>query len=106
MSDYSEELMMIARTLPDSVSMETCTVIDNASQHIKKLEKALEIYARERERFKHNKPEMTGAYFLSGGYGETDDNLLPQFVRIVPAYGCAWEQVYVKTDKTISYEGS
>jgi len=71
-----------------------------------KLRKGLEIYKRERERFKHSNPEMTGAYFLSGGYGETDDNMLPQFVRIVPAYGCAWEQVYVKTDKTISYEGS
>ena len=71
-----------------------------------KLRKGLEIYNRERERFKHSNPEMTGAYFLSGGYGETDDNMLPQFVRIVPAYGCAWEQVYVKTDKTISYEGS
>ena len=71
-----------------------------------KLRKGLEIYKRERERFKHNNAEMTGAYFLSGGYGETDNNMLPQFVRIVPAYGCAWEQVYVKTDKTISYEGS
>ena len=71
-----------------------------------KLRKGLEIYKRERERFKHSNPEMTGAYFLSGGYGETDDNMLPQFVRIVPAYGCAWEQVYEKTDKTISYEGS
>jgi len=71
-----------------------------------KLRKGLEIYNRERERFKHSNPEMTGAYFLSGGYGETDDNMLPQFVRIVPAYGCAWDQVYEKTDKIISYEGS
>jgi hypothetical protein len=106
MTDYSEELMMIARTLPDNVSKDTCKVIDDASQYIKKLEKALEIYTRERERFKHTHPEMTGAYFLSGGHGETDDNILPEYVRICPAYGAAWEQVYVKTDKTISYEGS
>lgn len=71
-----------------------------------KLRKGLEIYQRERDRFKHGNPEMSGAYFLSGGHGEADDNMLPQFVRIVPAYGCAWEQVYEKTDKTISYEGS
>lgn len=71
-----------------------------------KLRKGLEIYQRERDRFKHTNPEMSGAYFLSGGYGEADDNMLPQFVRIVPAYGCSWEQVYEKTDKTISYEGS
>lgn len=80
--------------------------IDMLEAENEKLRKGLEIYKRERERFKHNKPEMTGAYFLSGGYGEKDDNLLPQFVRIVPAYGCAWEQVYEKTDRTISYEGS
>jgi hypothetical protein len=71
-----------------------------------KLHKALEIYERERDRFKHSRPEITGAYFLTGGHGEKDDNMLPEYVRICPAYGCAWELVYVKTDKTISYEGS
>ena len=71
-----------------------------------KLRKALEIYERERERFRHAKPEITGEYFLTGGHGDRDDNMLPEYVRICPAYGCAWEQVYVKTDKTISYEGS
>ena len=69
-----------------------------------KLRKALEIY--ERERFRHNNAEITGAFFLTGGHGEKDDNMLPEYVRICPAYGCAWEQVYAKTDKTISYEGS
>ena len=71
-----------------------------------KLRKGLDIYQRERDRFKHAHPEMSGSYFLSGGLGDVDDNLLPQFVQIVPAYGCAWVQVYEKTDKTISYEGS
>lgn len=70
-----------------------------------KLRKGLEAYQRERDRYVHNNPEYTGSYFLAGGHGEVDDNCLPEYVRIVPAYGCAWEQVYVKTDKTISYEG-
>lgn len=73
---------------------------------IELLEKGLELYERERNRFKCANPEITGSYFLAGGYGEQDTNMLPQFVRIVPAYGCAWEQIYEKTDKTISYEGS
>ena len=73
---------------------------------IEKLQRALEIYQRERDRFAHSKPEITGAYFLTGGHGEADDNQLPEFVQICPAYGCGWEQVYAKTDKTISYEGS
>jgi len=32
--------------------------------------------------------------------------MLPQFVTICPAYGAGWEQVYEKTDRTISLEGS
>jgi hypothetical protein len=71
-----------------------------------KLRKGLEIYQRERNRFKHSKPEITGAFFLSGGHGPKDKNMLPQFVTICPAYGCGWEQVYEKTDRVISYEGS
>ena len=71
-----------------------------------KLKKGLELYERERERFKHNYPEITGAYFLTGGQGDVDSNHLPEYVRICPAYGCAWEQLYVKAERTITYEGS
>lgn len=71
-----------------------------------KLRKALEIYERERARFRHAKPEITGEYFLAGGYGDKDDNHLPQFVEIVPAYGCGWSQIYEKINRTINYEGS
>jgi hypothetical protein len=75
-------------------------------QTVDKLYKALEIYKRERDRFKHNNHEITGAYFLAGGYGNVDDNQLPEYVEIVPAYGCGWSQVYEKIERTISYEGS
>lgn len=80
--------------------------IEMLQSEVNSLRKALEIYQRERDRFKHNHPEITGEFFLAGGYGDTDENHLPQFVRIVPAYGCAWEQIYEKTDRTVSYEGS
>lgn len=73
---------------------------------VNNLRKALEIYKRERDRYKYNNPEITGAYFLAGGYGNLDDNKLPDFVEIVPAYGCGWSQVYEKVKRTISYEGS
>jgi hypothetical protein len=71
-----------------------------------KLRKALDIYQRERDRFKHATPEMSGAYFLSGGHGPKNDNQMPQFVEIVPAYGCGWSMIYENTGRTISYEGS
>ena len=70
----------------------------------KNLYKLLDLYKRERDRFKHNKPEMTGAYFLSGGHGLKDDNMMPQFVEICPAYGCGWTMIYEDSGRIISYE--
>lgn len=80
--------------------------IDELEAENAKLRKALEIYERERARFRHAKPEMTGEYFLAGGHGPKDDNQMPQFVEIVPAYGCGWSMIYEDTGRTISYEGS
>jgi hypothetical protein len=77
-------------------------LIDQAT----KLRKALDLYERERARFRHAKPEMTGAYFLAGGHGLKDDNELPQFVEICPAYGAGWVKIYEDTGRTVSYEGS
>lgn len=76
------------------------------AEQVRAVYKALDVYARERARFRHTKPEITGAYFLAGGHGLKDDNMLPQFIEICPAYGCAWVKVYEDTGKTISYEGS
>ena len=80
--------------------------IEELEAENEKLLKALDIYERERNRFKHAKPEITGAYFLSGGHGPKDDNHMPQFVEVVPAYGCGWSMIYEDTGRTISYEGS
>lgn len=80
--------------------------IEELEKENEKLNKALSVYQRERDRFKHTHPEITGAFFLTGGHGERDSNELPEYVRICPAYGCAWDQVYKKTDETFSYEGS
>lgn len=80
--------------------------IEELEAENEKLLKALDIYERERNRFKHAKPEITGAYFLTGGHGPKDDNQMPQFVEVVPAYGCGWSMIYEDTGRTISYEGS
>jgi hypothetical protein len=76
------------------------------ADQVRNMYKALEVYKRERDRFRHAHPEITGAYFLAGGFGETDDNMLPQYVEIIPGYGAGWSQIYEKTDRTLSYEGS
>jgi hypothetical protein len=80
--------------------------IDDLETENAKLRTALDIYQHERDRFRHAKPEMTGDYFLAGGHGPLDDNHMPQFVEICPAYGCAWVMIYEDTGRTISYEGS
>ena len=80
--------------------------IEMLENEVKNLRKALDIYERERTRFKHAKPEMTGAYFLTGGHGTKDENGIPMYVEICPAYGCGWSMIYEDTGRTISYEGS
>jgi hypothetical protein len=75
------------------------------AEQVRNLYKALDVYKRERDRFRHSKPEITGEFFLSGGHGERDDNMLPQYVTICPAYGAGWDQVYERTERTISHEG-
>ena len=49
---------------------------------------------------------MTGEYFLSGGHGLKDDNMMSQFVEIFPAYGCGWTMIYEDSGRIITYEGS
>ena len=80
--------------------------IEMLENEVKNLRKALEIYERERIRFKHAKPEMTGEFFIAGYHGPKDDNVMPQFIEVCPAYGCAWVMIYEDTGRTISYEGS
>lgn len=106
MTSNIEELQKIADYFAEAKLHEQEQVIIESIRQMGVLEKGLDIYERERQRFRHAKPEITGAFFLTGGHGEKDDNMLPEFVTVCPAYGCAWEQVYQKTDRTISYEGS
>lgn len=79
--------------------VETAALREIAS-YVSKIERALELYQRERTRFKHAKPEMTGAYFIAGENGNKDNNHLPDRIYICPAYGCDWVQIYEKTNKT------
>ena len=45
-------------------------------------------------------------WFAWHGYGEKDQNGLPQYIEVVPAHGVGWTQVYERTERTISMEGS
>lgn len=45
-------------------------------------------------------------WFVCGEMGEKDQNGLPQYIDVCPAYGVGWYQVYEKTDRSVSTEGS
>jgi hypothetical protein len=45
-------------------------------------------------------------WFVHTAHGEVDENGLPQYIDVVPAYGCDWSQVYERTKKTIGGMGS
>ena len=100
------ELQQIADYFAEAKLHDMEQIVLNQIKYINNLERALDVYERERSRFRHARPEITGAYFLTGGHGEKDKNLLPEYVTVCPAYGAGWEQVYQRTDRTVSYEGS
>jgi hypothetical protein len=98
--DYADILHKIAdahEADSDNAWVETAALRE-ASAHIVKLTKALELYERERTRFRHTHPEITGAYFISGESGPKDANMLPASISICPAYGCDWSVRYDKTE--------
>jgi hypothetical protein len=101
--DYAALIHQIAdlheQYIEENVWLESAALRE-AAEYIKKLELAIKTYERERTRFKHSKPEFTGAYFISGEQDNKDNNMLPEYITICPAYGCDWSQHYVRTDKT------
>jgi hypothetical protein len=100
--DYSNLLETIAASHEqDSADawVETAAIRETAA-YIKKLERALELYGRERTRFRHTHPEITGVYYISGEGGSKDANMLPETIYICPAFGCEWSQRYVRTEST------
>lgn len=50
--------------------------------------------------------EWPDTWFAWNGYGEVDQNKLPKYIEVVPAYGVDWTQVYERTDKTIGGMGT
>lgn len=106
MITLKKRLKIIQQALVGDGQYACANTCAEAIERINELESALTLYQRERDRYANSRPEITGNYFLSGGHGDRDSNQLPEYVTICPAYGCGWDQVYQKTSRTISYEGS
>jgi hypothetical protein len=50
--------------------------------------------------------KLPDTWFVCGELGEKDQNNLPKYIEVCPAYGADWSQVYERTDHTIGGMGS
>ncbi len=50
--------------------------------------------------------QFPDTWFPTGELGEKDQNNLPKYIEICPAYGCDWVQIYERTERTIQGMGS
>lgn len=50
--------------------------------------------------------QLPDTWFVCGELGEKDQNNLPKYIEICPAYGVDWSQLYERTDRTIPGMGS
>lgn len=50
--------------------------------------------------------QFPDTWFVCGEHGEKDQNNLPKYIEVCPAYGVDWTQLYERTERTISGMGS
>jgi hypothetical protein len=98
-------MTLVNRLREHSYMGHSVAVCIEAADHIELLEKSIAAYSRERDRFAHTIPEISGEFFIAGQVGNIDQNYLPEYIEICPAYGAGWTQLYKRTDKTITSEG-
>lgn len=49
---------------------------------------------------------LPNTWFVCGEHGEKDQNNLPKYIEVCPAYGVDWSHVYERTDRIIGGMGS
>jgi hypothetical protein len=45
--------------------------------------------------------QLPDTWFVCGELGEKDQNNLPKYIEVCPAYGVDWSQLYERTERTI-----
>lgn len=50
--------------------------------------------------------QLPDTWFVCGEIGEKDENNLPKYIEVCPAYGTDWSQIYERTERTIGGMGS
>ena len=75
---------------------------NHLSERIEELETLLDKY---RVVFRSLHPHLGEHFFLCGKGGQEDQNGLPEFIEVCPAYGAGWSVTYQKTTRTHMTEG-
>lgn len=77
-------------------------LIEEAAKEIKRLREKCDRQAMILRRLTpENFPDT---FFIHGEGGTKDNNGMPERIYVVPAYGCDWSQVYVRTEKVTGPE--
>ena len=85
------------RTLIDIMGYDADMIVANDS--FDKLEKVAKIFSRVRIAMLTEKPEETGALFITGIGGQKDDMGLPERLHICPTYGLSGSAIYTKSSE-------
>lgn len=94
MPDIVNRLRYIAR---DNPTYEV-SIMEEAAAEIERLREKCDQQAMFLRRLTPEK--FPDTFFVSGESGTRDENGLPEYVHIVPAYGLDWHMMYKRTDKT------
>lgn len=80
------------------------TLMNNAANE---LEAQLDLLAKQQTIIRRIYAEkLPDTWFVCGELGEKDQNNLPKYIEVCPAYGVDWSQLYERTDRTIGGMGS
>lgn len=86
----------------ESISDNRFQVITEAIQELERLQNKCNMQSDFIKRMMPDK--FSDTLFIHDTLGKKDQNNMPEKLLIVPAYGCDWAQVYVRTEETTGPE--
>ena len=95
-----EQLQQLIADLRKEAQLDT--TYDLRQTAAKELEDILELLAKQQKIIHRVYAErFPDTWFACGEHGEKDQNGLPKYIEICPAYGVDWSHVYERTERTI-----
>jgi len=99
-----DELQDLIKRLRDLAKIDGCQTSLEAA---KELEDQLLLIEKQQKIIRRIYAEqLPDTWFVCGELGEKDQNNLPKYIEVCPAYGVDWSQIYERTDRTIGGMGN